>query len=164
VAENLSTQLIKTQRDGGKRRDYKVYKMTRQCFLRPAPGWLRGNSRGFPSRVQNHEARLRGHVLAQDCGPGFRHFNHANCAQRLRLWKAKVARKIAGLVVVLHQRGQVTMGATLERSDLSARYSQRKTFAESAVQTANTTVNATISPRCADHASPFKIPSSRETA
>ncbi len=42
----------------------------------------------------------------------------------------------------------------------AARYSQRKTFAESAVQTTNTTVSAMISPTCADHASPLQIPSS----
>src|ERR1022692_4384168 len=43
-------------------------------------------------------------------------------------------------------------------------YSQRNTFAESAVQTANTTTRAATSPRWADHASPFQIPWSSDTA
>jgi hypothetical protein len=43
-------------------------------------------------------------------------------------------------------------------------YSQRKTFAESAVQTANTTASAATSPTWADHASPFQIPWSSGTA
>ena len=47
---------------------------------------------------------------------------------------------------------------------LAAHYSQRNTFAESAVQIANTTTSAATSPMCADHASPFKIPSRSETA
>src|SRR5450755_990420 len=40
----------------------------------------------------------------------------------------------------------------------SLHHSQRNTFAESAVQIANTTANAATSPMCADHASPFQIP------
>jgi hypothetical protein len=47
---------------------------------------------------------------------------------------------------------------------VAAHYSQRKTFAESAIQTTNATDNATISPMCANHESPFQIPSSNETA
>lgn len=43
-------------------------------------------------------------------------------------------------------------------------YSQRKTFAESAVQTTNTRTNAAMSPTCADQASPSQIPRSRDTA
>ena len=43
-------------------------------------------------------------------------------------------------------------------------YSQRNTFAETAVQIANTTTSATMSPMCADHASPFRIPSRSDTA
>ena len=43
-------------------------------------------------------------------------------------------------------------------------YSHRNTFAESAVQTANTTTSAARSPMCADHASPFKIPLRSDTA
>ncbi len=43
-------------------------------------------------------------------------------------------------------------------------YSQRNTFAESAVQTANTTTRAATSPMCADHASPFQMPWSSATA
>ena len=37
-------------------------------------------------------------------------------------------------------------------------YSQRNTFADSAVQTKKTAASATTSPMCADHASPFQIP------
>jgi hypothetical protein len=37
-------------------------------------------------------------------------------------------------------------------------YSQRNTFAESAVQTKKTTASAATSPACADHVSPFQIP------
>src|SRR5580704_1269024 len=43
-------------------------------------------------------------------------------------------------------------------------YSQRNTFAESAVNTANTTASAAKSPRCAAHASPFHMPASNDTA
>ena len=43
-------------------------------------------------------------------------------------------------------------------------YSQRKTFAESAMQTTKTTASAATSPRCADHASPFQMPCSSDTA
>jgi hypothetical protein len=43
-------------------------------------------------------------------------------------------------------------------------YSQRKTLAESAVQTKNTRASAATSPKCADHRSPCQIPPSRETA
>jgi hypothetical protein len=46
----------------------------------------------------------------------------------------------------------------------NAGYSQRNTFAESAVQTAKTTASAATSPTCADHVSPFQIPWSRGTA
>jgi hypothetical protein len=43
-------------------------------------------------------------------------------------------------------------------------YSQRNTFAESAVQTTNTTASAATSPMCANHGSPFHIPSISDTA
>ena len=43
-------------------------------------------------------------------------------------------------------------------------YSQRNTFAESAVQIAKTTTSAATSPMCVDHASPFRIPSRSDTA
>ena len=43
-------------------------------------------------------------------------------------------------------------------------YSQRKTFAESAVQTRHTTASAAMSLMCADHASPIQIPCSSDTA
>jgi hypothetical protein len=43
-------------------------------------------------------------------------------------------------------------------------YSQRNTFAESAVHTINTPASAATSPTCAHHASPFQIPSSSDTA
>ena len=46
----------------------------------------------------------------------------------------------------------------------SLHYSQRNTFAESAVQTANMTARAATSLVCADHASPFHIPWSSDTA
>ena len=43
-------------------------------------------------------------------------------------------------------------------------YSQRKTLAESAVQTANNTASAATSPTWVDQASPFQIPWSSGTA
>ena len=43
-------------------------------------------------------------------------------------------------------------------------YSQRNTFAETAVHTINATASAVRSRACADHASPFQIPSSSDTA
>jgi hypothetical protein len=43
-------------------------------------------------------------------------------------------------------------------------YSQRNTFAESAVHTMNPRTRATMSRACVHHASPFQIPSSSETA
>ena len=43
-------------------------------------------------------------------------------------------------------------------------YSQRNTFAESAVHTINATASAVRSRVCAHHASPFQIPSSSDTA
>ena len=54
--------------------------------------------------------------------------------------------------------------ATMKRARTSLCYSQRKTFAESAVQTRNTRASAATSPKCADHGSPCQIPASRETA
>jgi hypothetical protein len=47
---------------------------------------------------------------------------------------------------------------------LNLHYSQRNTFDESAVQIANTATSAATSPLCADHASPFQILWSRDTA
>ncbi len=41
---------------------------------------------------------------------------------------------------------------------------QRNTFAESAVHTRHTAASAATSPMCADHASPFQMPWSSETA
>lgn len=55
----------------------------------------------------------------------------------------------------------VAVGA---RSGCDLLYSQRNTFAESAVQTTNTTTSPATSPLCADHASPLQIPCSKETA
>jgi putative transposase len=52
----------------------------------------------------------------------------------------------------------------LTSSTVATYYSQRNTFPESAVQITNTRTSATRSPACADHASPFKIPWSSETA
>src|SRR5271156_4091474 len=43
-------------------------------------------------------------------------------------------------------------------------YSHRNTFAESAVNAANTTASASKSPRWAAHASPIHIPASNDTA
>ena len=43
-------------------------------------------------------------------------------------------------------------------------YSQRNTFEEIAVQIANTRIRAATSPMWADHASPFQIPCSNDTA
>ena len=43
-------------------------------------------------------------------------------------------------------------------------YSHRNTLAERTVQITNTKTNAATSPACADHRSPFQIPSSSETA
>jgi hypothetical protein len=43
-------------------------------------------------------------------------------------------------------------------------HSQRKTFADKAVHTTNVTTSAATSNPCADHGSPFQIPSSSDTA
>ena len=43
-------------------------------------------------------------------------------------------------------------------------HSHRKTFADSAVNTTITNASAATSPACADHASPFQIPLSSDTA
>jgi hypothetical protein len=51
----------------------------------------------------------------------------------------------------------------ISRASRNPCYSQRNTFAESAVHTTNTTASAATSPTCAHHASPFQIPSSSDT-
>ena len=53
---------------------------------------------------------------------------------------------------------------SVKREWRNRRYSQRKTFAESAVQTRKTRASAATSLKNADHGSPFQIPPSRETA
>src|ERR1700733_8081242 len=53
--------------------------------------------------------------------------------------------------------------AVLNRPSRNPDYSQRNTFADSAVHTTNTADSAARSARCADHRSPLHIPSSSDT-
>jgi hypothetical protein len=56
------------------------------------------------------------------------------------------------------------VGARAERWGRSEScYSQRNTFADSAVHTINTPASAAKSPRCADQVSPFQMPASSDT-
>jgi len=59
---------------------------------------------------------------------------------------------------------RIDCASSLEPDERNSFYSQRNIFAESAEQIANTKTSAATSPRCADQASPFQIPSSRNTA
>src|SRR5580658_2489818 len=75
----------------------------------------------------------------------------------------------AGSSLVLRRPIEITAltrhaDGTVKRARRNLRYSQRKTFAESTVQTRNTRASAATSPKCADHGSPCQIPPSRETA
>jgi hypothetical protein len=70
--------------------------------------------------------------------------------------------QVSAGVATQEKRKQVHTSATIH--PITARYSQRNTFPESAVQITNTRTSATMSPVCADHASPFKTPWSSDTA
>src|SRR5579864_2605741 len=79
----------------------------------------------------------------------------ANVAHRA----SSACESIGQAVVALRKRADV------DQSIFSGRgYSQRNTFADSAVQIAKMTISAKMSPMCADHASFFQIPWSRDTA
>jgi hypothetical protein len=65
--------------------------------------------------------------------------------------------------LALRNAGQISLNPTCLICFISS-YSQRKTFAESAVQTINPRIRAVTSRTWADHASPFQIPSRSDTA
>jgi hypothetical protein len=70
-------------------------------------------------------------------------------------------RRVANFISAL--ASHLWTGVTIEWQEQSC-YSQRKTFAESAVQATNATTSAATSVRCDDHASPFHMPSISATA
>src|SRR5262245_56068407 len=56
------------------------------------------------------------------------------------------------------------IASAFRAEDQRPSYSHRKTLADIAVQTTNVSTSAATSARCANHDSPFQIPSSSETA
>src|ERR1700679_1311459 len=76
------------------------------------------------------------------------------------------AKDEGGFRRVMREQGNALNRESLKslRRSSTSRYSQRNTFAESAVHTANTAASAATSPKCARHGSPFQIPSSSDTA
>jgi|SRR5580693_1333604 hypothetical protein len=81
-------------------------------------------------------------------------------------WTSRSPRKTLGFETHANRLRAAVAQFARDRTRLprGPSYSQRNTFAESAVQTTKTTANAATSPTCADHASPFQIPWSRGTA
>jgi hypothetical protein len=85
--------------------------------------------------------------------------------------RAKASLRIEGSSSQHHKKGLSCLSYIIgERTIVPTRwkiwsdYSQRNTFAESAVQATNTRTRAAMSPTWTDHASPFQIPWSSDTA